>query len=157
MKASKLFAVALLVGATVAAAASPFVTLDRIGAAKLVDPGSHAKPTIVTLWSVDCAYCKKNLKLFADMAKTEPRLKLITIAVEPVGEGLAEPLDRLAVPGVRFAYGDDAPEALAYAIDPKWRGELPRTMLFDGRGGKQVLSGVVGEGDARRALGLAPR
>ena len=141
--------------ASVAAAAAPLLALDKVGAAKLADPASHTKPTIVTLWSLDCVYCKKNLKLFAEMAKANPGLKVITVAVEPVSDELAEPLDRLAVPGARYAYGDASPEALAYALDPKWRGELPRTMLIDGRGGKKTVSGVVAEADARGALGLA--
>ena len=154
MKRLKLMAVLVTVFASVAAAANPLLALDKAGAAKLGDPASHAKPTIVTLWSLDCVYCKKNLKLFAGMVKSNPGLQLVTVAVEPLADELAEPLDRLAVPGARFAYGDAAPEALAYALDPKWRGELPRTMLFDGRGGKKTLSGVVDEDDAQRSLGL---
>ena len=39
----------------------------------------------------------------------------------------------------RYAYGDESPEALAHALDPRWRGELPRTYLFDGQGGHAPL------------------
>jgi hypothetical protein len=145
---------ALLCSGVALCAAGGMVTLDRAAAAGVVDPATHAQPTIVALWSSDCIHCKKNLKLFADMAKAHSQLKLITVAVEPVHEGLAEPLDRLSVPGARFAYGAEAPEALAYVLDPKWRGELPRTILFDGNGGRVALSGVVSEETARASLGL---
>ncbi|MNY55238.1 hypothetical protein D3C86_1911970 [compost metagenome] len=58
------------------------------------------------------------------------------------------------MPGRHFAYGNEAPEALAFAIDPNWRGELPRTLLFDGQGGRQALSGVIEPQRALQLLGL---
>lgn len=140
-----------------AAAAEPFLVLDRQGARSLVDAKSHSAPTIVALWSSDCPHCKRNLKLFAHMATDYPRLRLITIAVEPLSEELAVPLDRLSVPGARYAYGAESPEALAHALDPKWRGELPRTLLFDGNGGKEVVSGAMDEHGVRRHLGLTAK
>jgi len=154
MKSRTLTVAMLLAWIGAAAAAGGFTALDRASAARLVDPAGHAAPTIVALWSQDCVHCKTNLELFADLARAEARLRLVTVAVEPVEGADAAPLERLAVPGARFAYGAEAPEALAYALDAKWRGELPRTLLFDGRGGKVALSGVVSEADARRALGL---
>lgn len=155
MKIARLF---LAVGCCLVASlglAEDFVILDRAGAVKIANPANHDRPTIVALWSYDCVHCKKNLKLFSEMARVHPQLRLVTVAVESAAPRLAEPLDRLAVPGARFAYGDDAPEALAYSLDPKWRGELPRTLLFDGHGGKQAVSGVVTEVAALRSLGLA--
>ena len=152
------FVLALLLGCSAAvSAAERFVPLDRTAAARVVDTARHTRPTIVALWSSECVHCKKNLKLFADLAKASPQLKLITIAAEPVHEDLAPMLDGIAVPGERFAYGPDMPEALAYALDEKWRGELPRTILFDGRGGKVALSGVISEATARSSLGLVAR
>ncbi|NMG75537.1 TlpA family protein disulfide reductase [Aromatoleum diolicum] len=146
---------ALLCSSATIYAADDFIALDRAGATRVVNAASHTKPTIVALWSSECIHCKKNLKLFADMARVHPQLKLITIAVEPMEEGLAEPLDRLGVSGSRFAYGAEAPEALAHALDPKWRGELPRTILFDGRGGKVAFSGIITETIARASLALS--
>lgn len=140
-----------------AAAAEPFLALDRQNARSLVEVKSHSAPTIIALWSSDCSHCKSNLKLFSRMASDYPRLRLITVAVEPLSEDLAVPLDRLDVPGARYAYGPESPEALAHALDPKWRGELPRTLLFDGNGGKTAVSGVMDEHGVRRHLGLTAR
>lgn len=144
----------LVMAASLALAGEPFRTLDRDGARALADANAHAVPTIVALWSSDCVHCKRNLGLFVRMAKRNPRLRLITVAVEPPSAALSEPLDRLRVPGARYAYGQDAPEALAYALDPKWHGELPRTLFFDGRGNRTAISGVADEGKTREALGL---
>lgn len=156
MRKPLILCAALLLWTTCASAGESFHALDRGEAAALADPARHAVPTAVMLWSADCAYCKKNLAMFAGLAKTAPRLRLVTVATEPMEAAVAEPLDRVGATGPRYAYGADAPEALAYALDPKWRGELPRTLLFDGHGGKVVMSGVVAEAAARRALGLAP-
>lgn len=137
-----------------AAAGEPFQAVEREGARALVDAQAHALPTIVALWSSDCVHCKRNLGLFARMARRDARLRLITVAVEPLSPALSGPLDRLGVSGPRYAYGQDAPEALAYALDPKWHGELPRTLFFDGRGNRTAISGVVDERKTREALGL---
>ena len=137
-----------------ACSATEFQTLDRAAAARVVNPSNHTVPTIVALWSSECVHCKKNLKLFAEMVKADRRFRLVTVAVEPQFAGLAEPLDQLAMPGQRFAYGAESPEALGYALDSKWRGELPRTIFFDGKGGKTALSGIVTEATVRSSLGL---
>ncbi|MDP3513866.1 MAG: hypothetical protein Q8S20_14070 [Sulfuritalea sp.] len=146
----------LLVCATSAFAAA-FVALDRKSARMLTDEATHTVPTIVALWSTDCPHCKKNLGLFADMVKADARLRLITVAVEPLSAEVSASLDRIRVPGVRYVYGADAPEAIAFALDPKWRGELPRTLFFDGHGNRIAISGAVDRASTRKSLGLADR
>lgn len=138
-----------------AQATDAFVALGRQEARTLVDPAVHSAPTIIALWSIDCSHCKKNLQLFARMAKADRRFKLITVATERSFAGLSEPLDKLAVPGKRYAYGEESPEAIAFALDPKWRGELPRTLLFDGHGNKAAISGVVDAETVIKHLGLS--
>jgi thiol-disulfide isomerase/thioredoxin len=137
-----------------AAFATAFLALDRASARTLTDAKAHSVPTIVALWSTDCPHCKKNLGLFAEMVKADPTLRLITVAVEPLSAEVATSLDRVKVPGKRYVYGADSPEAIAFALDPKWRGELPRTLFFDGRGNRMAVSGVVGIASARQSLGL---
>ena len=143
------------VASAASAIAAGFVALDRKSARTLTDGATHAAPTIVALWSTDCPHCKKNLGLFADMVKADPRLRLITVAVEPLSAEVATSLDRIRVPGVRYVYGSDAPEAIAFALDPKWHGELPRTLFFDGHGKRVAISGAVDSASTRKSLGLA--
>jgi thiol-disulfide isomerase/thioredoxin len=149
-----IFALCAMLTLAMAHAGEPFRTLERDGARSLVDAQAHAAPTIIALWSTECPHCKRNLELFTRMAKQHARLRLITVAVEPLSPDLAKPLERLRVPGARYAYGQEAPEALAHALDAKWRGELPRALFFDGRGNKTAISGVVDAKQARDALGL---
>jgi hypothetical protein len=60
------------------------------------------------------------------------------------------------MPAERYTYGADNPEALAYALDPNWAGELPRTYLFNGAGGKQAVSGVLTSQAVEKALKIQP-
>jgi hypothetical protein len=46
--------------------------------------------------------------------------------------------------GVRtWAFADDFAERIRYAIDPRWRGELPRLYLFDADHQPTAISGRV--------------
>ena len=136
------------------AQAADFIALDRHSARRLTEAESYRQPTIVALWSSDCSHCKKNLQFLSVHAKTNKRLRIITLAAEQASSDLGPMLDRYAIAGQRYAYGSDSPEAIAYAIDPNWAGELPRTFLFDGNGNKQKLSGVISPQIAAKATGL---
>lgn len=136
------------------AQATDFIALDRHTARRLTEAENHRQPTIVTLWSSDCSHCKKNLQLLADLRKANKRLQVITIAAESESAELTPILDRYAIVGPRYVYGSDSPEAIAYAIDPNWAGELPRTFLFNGNGKKEKISGVISQKIAEQTTGL---
>ena len=106
-------------------------TLDRQQAAALVEASQYRQPTLIALWSLEYSYCKQNLAHFRQAQQAYPQLRLITVASEP---RLAEHAALLASHGL---------DGQHYALDPRWRGELPRTLLFDGHGGQQALSGVL--------------
>ena len=129
--------------APLAADAAGFAVLDRDTARRLADPANYRAPAVVALWSTECAYCKKNLTLLGALSRQAKPLKVVTVATEPELPESGPILDSYRVRGPRYAYGNDAPEALAYALDPAWQGELPRTLIFDGRGGRTVVSGVL--------------
>lgn len=135
------------------AGAGGFVPLDRAAARALVDPSAHKQPTVIALWSSDCVHCKKNLRFLADLARSRKALRVITVATEPESAELGRLLDATGIRGSRYAYGSDSPEALAYALDPAWRGELPRTLLLDGKGGRTAVSGTLEEATLGGLLG----
>lgn len=142
----------VLAAGTVSAA--DFTPLDRATAKQLLNPESHKQPTVVTLWASDCNYCKKNLALFSGLTKGNKQLRVITVAAEAETAALPHMLKPYALVGPRYAYGSDSPEAIAYAIDPSWGGELPRTFLFDGQGRVEKISGVLSASMVARATGL---
>lgn len=138
------------------AQAGGFQTLDRATARSLMAASNHEQATVIALWSYDCSHCKKNLGQLAQLARQYPKLKIISIATEPASDELQHRLDATKLPGQRYAYGNESPDALAYAIDPDWHGELPRTFLFDGKGGKTAHSGVLNKAQLRAALFTGP-
>lgn len=133
--------------------AAPFKQLDRATAKHLLDPAAYQQPTIVVLWSADCTHCKKNLSVLSKLVQAKKKMRVITVAVEPESAALAPILDRNKMPDEeRYAYGNENPDAIAYAIDPNWAGELPRTYLFNGAGHKEGVSGVLTEQMVSKAL-----
>lgn len=132
--------------------AAPFKQLDRVAAKQLLDPAQYQQPTIVALWSSDCTHCKKNLGVLSKLVQSNKKVRVITVAVEPETAALAPILDRNKMPTERYAYSNENPDAIAYAIDPKWAGELPRTYLFNGVGGKEAVSGVISVEWVNKAL-----
>ncbi|MDE2594830.1 MAG: hypothetical protein KGL57_11385 [Burkholderiales bacterium] len=132
--------------------AAPFKPLDRATAKHLLDPATYQQPTIVVLWSSDCTHCKKNLGMLSKLVQSNKKVRVITVAVEPETAALAPILDRNKMPDERYAYGNENPDAIAYAMDPAWAGELPRTYLFNGAGRKEGVSGVLTEQMVSKAL-----
>jgi thiol-disulfide isomerase/thioredoxin len=96
---------------------SGFTPLDRAEAQRLLSADKHRQPTVVTLWSSDCGYCKANLKLLSSLTRNNRKLRVITVAAEPENAHLWPMLSRCGLAGPHHAYGSDSPEAIAYAID----------------------------------------
>lgn len=144
----------LLTSAALHAGAADFALLDRQSARQLLAPPPDARPTVIALWASDCSYCKQNLRTLAGLARRHPQLRIITVAAEPPGPATRLELDNTGIHSERLAYGNDLPEAIAFAIDPDWHGELPRTYLFNGKGAMQTRSGLIDAAGYRTALGL---
>ena len=143
------------------------LTASLAGAAevKSFGPGSfaqiaasaHGKPQVVMVWSLDCSYCAPS---FEALAQAQRRgLKVVTIATDPVDddEAMTLVLQKLANSGLHaetWAFGTAPAEQLRHAIDPKWRGEMPRSYWFDGKGRVQAYSGLI---TPERAASMLPR
>lgn len=152
----RLILIALTLIQAACAQAGGFEPLDRVTARTLMAASSHDQATVIALWSYDCSHCKRNLGQLAQLARQYPKLKIISIATEPASEELQRRLDATKLPGQRYAYGNESPDALAYAIDPEWHGELPRTFLFDGKGKKTAYSGILNKAKLRAGLFTGP-
>lgn len=134
--------------------AGEVATLDRAAASRLVDPNRYEQPTVVALWSLDCPHCKHYLQALNELSLSHERLQIITVAVEPWHEDHAAVLDELNSSAQRYAYGDEVPAVLGYALDPDWHGELPRALFFDGRGNKLARSGRLSMELVKQLLAL---
>jgi thiol-disulfide isomerase/thioredoxin len=105
------------------------------------------KPFVVMVWSLDCAYCQPSFEALAE-ARREHRFSIVTIATDRADDPEASRLVRkkLEASGLgsnMWAFGTMPAEQLRYAIDPKWRGELPRSYWFNAHGEAAAHSGMI--------------
>jgi thiol-disulfide isomerase/thioredoxin len=105
------------------------------------------KPFVVMVWALDCDYCRESFDALAQ-AQRKYKLSVITIATDRVDDAEARRLIRkkLSASGLgsnMWAFGAAPAEQLRYAIDPKWRGEMPRSYWFNADGKSVAHSGVI--------------
>ena len=141
-----LFALWLVLGAGAAVAGElqPF-TGESLPAIKQQFAG---RPFILTLWSLTCHHCAKELQTLGKLARSERNLPLVIVSTDTPDDARElraalkrHGLDRLDT----WVFADAVPERLRYAIDPAWRGELPRSYLFDAAHRREAHSGLLNE------------
>lgn len=134
---------------------------------KLFDEGSlgeiqgkyASQGFIVTLWSVECPACYKELRLLKEWKHSHPDVGLVFVNVD----GIEQLLDvREVVEAFKVAEQDNwmfgrTPAAqLRYVIDPQWSGELPRTYLYGPNMRREGISGVVDEAVLQLWVSMLP-
>ncbi len=156
-------ALALLLGVAGAAAAAelrPFTA----GSLAAIQARFAGQPFILTLWSLECHHCAKELQLLGRLVREErtpgvlPQggfagpsgrsLPLAIVSTDSPAEAKAlraalrrHGLERLDT----WVFDDAVPQRLRYAIDPAWHGELPRSYLYDAAHRREAHSGLLGE------------
>jgi hypothetical protein len=149
-------ALAMIAGAGQAATAEAVKPFKTESLAQ-IEEAHRGKPFIVVMWSLDCAYCGPT---FAALAKARHRHRIAveTVATDPIEDedilaSVRHKLGGARLNGNAWAFvGAAAPEQLRYAVDPKWRGELPRTYWYDANGKRTAYSGLVSDAMVKRFL-----
>ncbi len=104
------------------------------------------RPFVLTMWSLNCHYCAKELATLGKLMRPGNQLPVVIVSTDTPDD---EPEIRAALGrhGLgqldTWVFADAVPERLHRAIDPAWRGELPRTYLFDAAHRGQVHSGLL--------------
>jgi thiol-disulfide isomerase/thioredoxin len=152
----------LLLALSVCSGGAPAAAEDKI---QSLEPGSFGrivaagkgKPMVVMLWSLTCDYCEPSFDALAN-AKRSKGLEVVTVATDRADDHEAAQLIRkklsrhgLAANG--WAFGTAPAERLRYDIDPKWRGEMPRTYWFKSDGRMRAYSGMITPEIAAEMLG----
>lgn len=104
------------------------------------------RPHVVAVWSVHCLPCVAELPMWRRMVETHG-LDLVLIATDPLEDEAARIawlLRRHGLDSVEiWAFADPFVERLRHAIDPAWRGELPRSYFVAADGTTETISGAV--------------
>lgn len=106
------------------------------------------RPFILTLWALTCHHCVKELQTLGRLARTERALPLVIVSTDTPDDApeLRAALKRHGLDRFdTWVFADAVPERLRYAIDPAWRGELPRSYLFDAAHRREAHSGLLNE------------
>lgn len=107
-----------------------------------IEAAHRGKPFVVMVWSLDCAYCPAALAALGKQREL-PVVTIATDAVEAHRKQIAAKLGPKLMKTEAWAFGDAPPEQLRYALDPKWRGETPRSYWYDAKGVRTARSGPV--------------
>jgi thiol-disulfide isomerase/thioredoxin len=108
----------------------------------------QGRPYILAFWSLGCGYCMVELEILARHMKARPDLPLALVATDApdLAPAVAARLEQLGLrPDRHWIFADDMPEGVRFAVDRKWRGELPRAYLFDAGHQVQVVTGALDE------------
>ena len=123
--------------------ARPFVA----GSYREILAAQRDRPLIVAFWSLACAHCLEELPILRTWAERHPQARLVLVSTDAAENSAAVTAmlrtHRLAR-HESWVFADDLPERLRYEIDPRWRGELPRSTL---RGRDGTVYTIVGKLD----------
>ncbi|MGK0441742.1 MAG: thiol-disulfide isomerase/thioredoxin [Pseudohongiellaceae bacterium] len=106
------------------------------------------EPFLLSVWSIECAPCLKELKVFSKFKKIYPDFNLVLLSAD--GPDLIDEAGRVLeqfnlVGTSSWVYGTDRSEQLRYSIDPTWYGEMPRSYFYDRGGQRKSRSGLLSE------------
>ncbi len=106
------------------------------------------KPFILAFWSLSCVHCKANLEQFGKLLQQHPQLPLVLVSTDTPEEktALMTVLEKHGLGRVQsWVFADRFVERLHFEIDRRWRGELPRTYLYDANHQARTITGKLDE------------
>jgi thiol-disulfide isomerase/thioredoxin len=111
-----------------------------------IDRAYAGRPYVLVLWSLYCEPCRHEMNLWGPLQQKYPGVRFVLVSTDAEGERatVSEFLRRYDLGGVEtWMFADEFSERVRYAIDPAWRGELPRTYVYDAAHRRQAQSGVL--------------
>lgn len=140
------FTLALTAFVPSAMASPPVHELRPFGAKSLdsIRKTNATKPFVLAFWSIHCEPCREEMAEWKSIQRRHPQVPIILVSTDL-------PSDRRTVieflsrydpgPVERWMFADEFTERVRFAVDRAWRGELPRTYLFDAQHRSEARSG----------------
>jgi peroxiredoxin len=129
----------------------------RAAAAKDLARNDGKKLRLVNVWATWCGPCLVELPELVTINRMYRRrdFELVTISIDPAEkkDKALEALRKAKVSSANFILEEDSRDALAEALDPKWQGPLPHTILI-APGGKVIYrkTGAFDALELKRAI-----
>lgn len=121
--------------------------LDSLSA---IETRHQGQSFVLALWSLECPPCYKELAMLAEWQRQHPASKLVLLSTDSDAppEELTRTLARFDfLQSEQWVFTGSNAQRLRYAIDPLWRGELPRSYLYKANQGRKAVSGVLDKED----------
>ena len=105
----------------------------------------HAgRPFVLAFWSIYCEPCREEMGEWKAIRQKYPTLPIVLVSTDsPSERATVTEFLRLYDPGPveTWVFADEFAERVRYSVDRTWRGELPRTYLFDAQHRAEARSG----------------
>jgi thiol-disulfide isomerase/thioredoxin len=118
---------------------------------------AHAgQPIVVHFWGLTCGPCRVEMPKWGRLLQERPDLKLIAIDADLIPTEASLVSEMLAKTGLASAenwmFVDDFVERLRFEINPRWRGEIPMTLLISHDGKITTIEGMADPAQVRAWL-----
>jgi thiol-disulfide isomerase/thioredoxin len=137
---------------SVAAASAAGAADDQLhpflrGSWKQIRDAHAGEPIVVHFWGLTCGPCRVEMPQLGRFLAERGDLKLVMIDADFVPNDPHDVAVTLAETGLarveNWIFADNFTERLRYEIDPRWQGDIPRTLLIAGDGSMSTIEGVA--------------
>ena len=104
----------------------------------------NGEPFLLVLWATDCAPCRQEFALLAEVRAANNGLPMALIATDNIQESalIVEMLEKFELNDVEsWVFAEQNAQKLRYEIDPGWYGELPRSYFYIADHSRRGISG----------------
>lgn len=144
--AAWLTALLLLAAGGASVAGTPELRSFDAGSMAAIRAAQAGKPFVLAFWSVHCEPCREEMAHWGAWSRKHPGVSFVLVATDEGAdrELAAYFLARQNLGRVEtWAFADAYVERLRWSVDPKWRGELPRTYFHDAGHRSEARSGKL--------------
>ena len=103
---------------------------------------------LLVLWSVDCPPCIDELPALGRFHQQHPKVNLVMVSTDSNNQqaDIRQLMDKHGLTDIQqWVFAGDSAQAIRFAIDPLWYGELPRSYFHYEDDKRQAKTGKLDE------------